>query len=176
MHASLHRSTLRQPNSNRTRRQGLQGGARTSVPAATAARSMSPVESCGMLSALTILGACVPLPGTPCVRRCCVSAPHGDLAVCAHVRPCDASLHQRRPRHRAPSLNRTLRWEQAFVSPPEGDRVTQCAAALPHALAPGWHLRQAGQRGSGYSAPCFALCCELPAVPEKLRTLECVCL
>ncbi len=34
----------------------------TSVPAATAARSMSPVLSCGMPSASTILGACVPLP------------------------------------------------------------------------------------------------------------------
>ena len=34
----------------------------TSVPAATAARSMSPVESCGMLSLSTIFGACVPLP------------------------------------------------------------------------------------------------------------------
>ena len=34
----------------------------TSVPAATAARSMSPVESCGMESVSTILGACEPLP------------------------------------------------------------------------------------------------------------------
>ena len=34
----------------------------TSVPAATAARNMSPVDSCGMLSSETILGACVPFP------------------------------------------------------------------------------------------------------------------
>ena len=34
----------------------------TAVPAATAARSMSPVDSCGVWSLASILGACVPLP------------------------------------------------------------------------------------------------------------------
>mmetsp|Transcript_14053 Transcript_14053/g.46870 ORF Transcript_14053/g.46870 Transcript_14053/m.46870 type:complete len:235 (+) Transcript_14053:201-905(+) len=34
----------------------------TSVPAATAARSMSPVESCGAPNLATSFGACVPLP------------------------------------------------------------------------------------------------------------------
>mmetsp|Transcript_5933 Transcript_5933/g.25231 ORF Transcript_5933/g.25231 Transcript_5933/m.25231 type:complete len:204 (+) Transcript_5933:183-794(+) len=34
----------------------------TGVPAATAARSMSPVDSCGVPSLASILGACVPLP------------------------------------------------------------------------------------------------------------------
>ena len=33
-----------------------------SVPAATAARSMSPVESCGMPISATIFGACEPFP------------------------------------------------------------------------------------------------------------------
>mmetsp|Transcript_14436 Transcript_14436/g.60227 ORF Transcript_14436/g.60227 Transcript_14436/m.60227 type:complete len:208 (+) Transcript_14436:237-860(+) len=61
----------------------------TSVPAETAARSMSPVESCGTPSASTILGACDPLP-----------APGGPKRIMIDRSPPAARARSRRPTNR----------------------------------------------------------------------------
>jgi len=62
----------------------------TSVPAATAARSMSPVLSCGVWYFSTIFGACVPFPapGGPKRMMICLGAasivmwPHESVVNC----------------------------------------------------------------------------------------------
>ena len=64
--ASLMRSLMRLTTSSSETRPPLfitpSASLPSAVPAATAERSMSPVESCGIPSVCTILGACEPLP------------------------------------------------------------------------------------------------------------------